>query len=229
LQDWSVEPSFDIEFPGQTELGVRYERAFERFAGLEFDKWSSTGRFSTSWLPWLDLGVHVGLGTSISYYPAAGLAPALGNERGGEVSVTFKPVSQFRVDETYLYSRLDARDADTTCGCTAPTGGAIFSNHIVRTKATYQFTRALSGRAIIDYEAVRPNPSRVRLEDSRRLGVDVLFTYLLNPWTAVYVGYTDSLENLMLPGPGLAPIRSGGAHTSVGRQVFVKLSYLLRY
>ena len=61
---------------------------------------------------------------------------------------------------------------------------------------------------------------------------DILFTYLLNPGTALYVGYTDRYENL-----GVDPTlpfalrlqRIGQPTTPTGRQFFVKLSYLLRF
>jgi len=64
----------------------------------------------------------------------------------------------------------------------------------------------------------------------RKWGIDVLFTYLAHPGTALYFGYTDRYENLQfLPGPPreLGPSRS--PDMSVGRQFFVKASYLLRF
>jgi hypothetical protein len=54
-------------------------------------------------------------------------------------------------------------------------------------------------------------------------------TYLINPWTALYVGYTDFYENLALD-LTLPPYlhHTGLPGTSTGRQFFVKLSYLIR-
>jgi hypothetical protein len=44
------------------------------------------------------------------------------------------------------------------------------------------------------------------------------------------VGYTDTYENWVLGSPGQRPnSRSASPTTSVGRQAFVKISYLLRY
>jgi hypothetical protein len=75
---------------------------------------------------------------------------------------------------------------------------------------------------------VLPNVALVDLERRKDVTADVLFTYLLNPGTALYVGYTDRYESLDPPGAGAAgpllpPFRS------VGRQVFVKASYLFRF
>ena len=68
------------------------------------------------------------------------------------------------------------------------------------------------------------------LDDEKRFDVDVLVTYLVNPWTAVYVGYTDAYENREIGGLLERPVvRSGVPMTSVGRQLFVKVSYLFRY
>jgi len=52
----------------------------------------------------------------------------------------------------------------------------------------------------------------------------------VNPGTAFYVGYTDRYENLAI-GSGSPPslFRSRSPDMSVGRQVFVKLSYLWRF
>jgi hypothetical protein len=72
------------------------------------------------------------------------------------------------------------------------------------------------------------------------MNFDVLFTYLLHPGTAVYVGYNSNLENVdpslcvHLPGseqcdpngPGL--LRSPYRLTNDGRQLFIKISYLFR-
>lgn len=58
----------------------------------------------------------------------------------------------------------------------------------------------------------------------------MLVTYLLNPGTAIYLGCTDNYANVQIlpttpPSIGL----THDADTSVGRQFFVKVSYLLRF
>jgi predicted porin len=107
----------------------------------------------------------------------------------------------------------------------APT---VFNNHITRTKLNYQFTRELSLRLIMDYNAVLPNALLAAQQRTKRVTGDVLLTYLLSPGTAFYMGYTDQYANLALqPGsPGLIPTNS--PTTSTGRQFFVKVSYLFR-
>jgi hypothetical protein len=93
----------------------------------------------------------------------------------------------------------------------------------------YQFTRALSLRGIVDYNAILPNTALVSLERRKHLTADLLLTYLVHPGTAVYIGYTDGYDNLRTD-PIDGGLRLGGGPTlSTGRQVFVKSSYLFRF
>jgi hypothetical protein len=100
----------------------------------------------------------------------------------------------------------------------------------VRSKLNYQFNREMSVRVIVDYESVLPNSTLVALEKGKQIGVDALFTYMLNPGTAFYVGYTDVYDNWRLD-PALPPnlIRTDFPGLNTGRLFFVKLSYLFRF
>jgi hypothetical protein len=100
----------------------------------------------------------------------------------------------------------------------------------MRSKLNYQFNRELSLRAIFDYNAVLPNSLLVNLEREKRITTDFLLTYLLNPGTALYIGYTDNYENLTLvPGTPSTLLRTGVPTTSTGSRLFVKISNLFRY
>jgi hypothetical protein len=202
-----------------TNLYVGHMQSFERFDGIDFRKSFTVVDFNSEWLKWLALSINVGTGDRINYYPAPGLRPFLAKAFESSFGLRIQPSSRLRVDETYLYSHL-ASDTDPS---------SIFNNHIFRSKVNYQFSREFSLRAIVDYNAILPNSSLVNLERTKRFGLDFLFTYLLHPGTAVYVGYTDIYENLHLD-PSVPPNlqRTGMPDTSAGRQFFVKLSYLLR-
>jgi hypothetical protein len=228
LQEWTVEPALEVELPGQTVLGVRQWTSFERFAGIDFRPTQAAVYGDTSWLDWLSTEVFYRWGTGINYYPPGGIAPFLGNAQEVQASATFRPTSRLRLDETYLFSSLTVGGHSSLPASLS--GADIFNNHIVRSRVNYQFTKRLSTRLIVVYEAVLPNETLVSLEREKRLAFDVLATYMVNPWTAVYVGYTDAYANLLLEDPLERPVTRGGAPTtSVGRQLFVKVSYLLKY
>lgn len=185
-------------------------------------------RASTEWFSWLGGNVHYFRGSGINYYPAGGLQPFLGTEQSLESGFTLRPYSRLRLDLSYLYSDLST-SSDSALPPEAPRG-RIFANHLLRTRLNYQFTRELSGRVIVDYESLSPNQALIDLDHERRFNTDVLFTYLVNPWTAIYVGYSDGYENRpVAPVASPPPSRADLPLTSTGRQVFVKLSYLFRY
>ena len=126
------------------------------------------------------------------------------------------------MDETYIYDRLGK-----LASIDVPSG-TVFNNHLFRTKINYQFTRALSVRAIVDYDATLPNPSLVDLDRSKRITIDVLFTYLLNPGTAIYAGYSNQRENLSLDRQA-SLLRTNSPGLTTQRQIFIKMSYLFRF
>ena len=228
LQDWEAGAELQLELKGQTELEAGYRSSMERFGGTEFRKHDIGFDVSTAWLKWLELSAEFGTGREINFFPSAGRAPFLADATEGEASITLKPLPQLRLSQTYLYTRLGARDGVPG----ALPGDVIVSNHIWRSRASYQFTRSLSLRAIVDYNAVLPDPLLIDLEREKRFSADVLATYLVNPWTAFYVGYTDGYGNVDIE---VDPIfsdrlrRTDSVFNSTGRQLFVKTSYLFRF
>jgi hypothetical protein len=226
LQDWETNAEVQVELKRQTEIEVGVEQAMERFGGVEFRKHGVSAEISTAWLRWLEMSAEIGTGREINFFPSSGLAPFLANAAEAELSITLKPRPQLRLDQTYIYTRLGARD---DVPGVAP-DARIVANHIWRSRASYQFSRALSLRAIVDYNAVLPDPQLIDLEREKTFTADVLATYLVNPWTAFYVGYTDGYGNLEIDPvfrDRLRPTES--VFNSTGRQVFVKMSYLLRF
>lgn len=224
-QDWLLQPGWNFEWKGQTGLDIFHSQAFELFEGIEFRKQSTGIFFRTEWIKWLAFSGSLRSGTDINFFPAGDLDPFLGRSTSARASITLRPVPPLNYDLTYVYSRLDTSDDSRLAG--APAGLPVFSNHIVRSRLNYQFTRELSVRGIVDYNGVERNPSVVSQDRRRRLAADVLGTYLLNPWTAVYVGYTDAYENLLLEIDNSAR-GSRFPRTSTGRQLFVKVGYLWR-
>ncbi len=85
-------------------------------------------------------------------------------------------------------------------------------------------------RFILDYESVLPNSSLVDLEKTKQPVFDALLTYLLNPGTALYVGYTERRENLAMEySEQRSVFRTQYPNLRTDRQVFLKLSYLFRF
>jgi hypothetical protein len=228
LQDWLAEGNFVVEFTRQTELRFGYFEEFLLFQGLDFRQHAADLSFSTDWTKWLSISAGYSKGTSVNFSPSASLPPFLANASGSNFGFTLRPRRQIRLDALYTYSGLATPQGPTflqTVG--AP---SVFNNHIARMKLNYQFTRALSVRGIVDYNAILPNPSLVNLNRTKHLGYDFLITYLVHPGTAFYIGYIDHYDNLALDQTVPPSLRFTGSPTfNTGRQFFVKLSYLLLF
>ena len=83
---------------------------------------------------------------------------------------------------------------------------------------------------IADYNAILPNSALINRDKEKHFGLDALFTYMLNPGTALHIGYTDLYDNLRLdPLESPALVRTDYPDLNTGRQLFIKLGYLLRF
>jgi predicted porin len=154
-----------------------------------------------------------------------------GDDTSVNLTLTLHPISQLTVDNSYILDRVLHNNLHH----------AVYNNHIIRTKWNYQFTKEFSLRFIAQYNGLLANPTFTSLQTEKNVNFDVLFTYLLHPGTAVYVGYNSNLENI---DPGLCLHIMGGTQCDPngngllrnnarlindGKQVFVKVSYLFRH
>ncbi len=151
--------------------------------------------------------------------------PVLANSNYAQIDATIRPIKSLAISNSYLLSRLTRYHDDLP-------GNSVFNDHIIRSKWNYQFTRDFSLRLIGQYSTLLANSARTSLQSTKNFNADVLFTYLVHPGTAVYVGYNSNLQNLD-PALGLDPNgninRTRDHFINDGRQFFVKLSYLFRY
>jgi len=224
-QDWEVDAEWSMQFTRLTSFTYTRTEAFELYNGYGFRKGYNNFVVSSEWYKWLAVAATYTQGAAVNYYPAAAYVPFVGRGQNGDLELTLRPTARLRLDEAYLYSHLA-----TPPGW--PNGGdhSIYTNHIARSKVNYQFTRALSLRAILDYNGVLPDPTLVNLDRTKRFGYDLLLTYLLHPGTALYIGYTDIYQNFLFD-PSRPPYLqySASPNMNTGRQIFAKVSYLLRF
>jgi len=177
----------------------------------------------TSWLKQVDFTGFFVSGKGVNYDPALGQAPSIGHEDQGKFTLTFHAAGRLRIDNAYLLEHIRQRDPHFTA----------VTNHILRTKWNYQFTRELSARVILQYNAVLSDPEISSLSRTKNFNADFLITYLIHPGTAIYVGYNSDLENLnrnlaVDPVTGFILTTPRG-YMNDSRQFFVKASYLFRF
>jgi hypothetical protein len=245
LQDWAVALGFQVDLTKQTTLSISRGEAYEFFDNISFRKHSTSLLVSTQPYKWISFSTRYTQGIGENFFPAPTLVPFqpfLGSTRRVNLGFTLRPSSRFRLDETLIYYRMGTRAGWTTPPFTP--GQSVFNNYLNRTKLNYQFTKELSLRLILDYNATIANLQLFDVQRSlggsddvtgpfaptKQFTTDVLLTYLLHPGTAVYVGYNNGYTDLTLR-PGAPPFVTvqGAPNNSTSRLFFVKLSYLLRF
>lgn len=226
--DWELDAGFNWEFSRQTTIGVFYQPGRERLRpedhpelseSLDFQTRSYGISFSSQYLSQLNTTSSLSFGREINLVPLAG-RPMLAHSIEASLGFTARPNRHLLSDNTYVLSRLTA----------IGTGARIFTNHILRSRWNWQFNPALALRAIFQYDTVVANPLQTRLETSRNFNADFLFTYLVNPWTALHAGYNGNLQNIaLLPTEfGRRIVRADDMYHDA-RQFFVKFSYLFQF
>jgi len=151
-------------------------------------------------------------GADINYYPSAGLAPFNARSQDATAGVQFRPGSRTRFDETYVFSRL-AGPATVFVKSSAPLQSELPTHALALAARDSRIQRGAPERT--------PGRSRTRQAYQCRLPDDLHTA----SGTAIYFGYGDRLENLL---PPVYRQRTPVPGYSTGRQVFVKVSYLIR-
>jgi hypothetical protein len=224
LKDREIEGQLNVELKAETTVQLTHIQAYELYDDLGFRPHSTELQVETKWLSWLAVDVSYAWGAAVNHDPADDLLPALGRGTEAGVRLTVRPTPRLSWESRYNFSTLR----------TIPGSALLFKEHQLREKFNYQFSRTLFIRAIIDYQ--RANANTALFDDDprqREWGTDVLFTYLLHPGTALHLGITDQYENLAvrrgLPGSDPEVVFTRSPRMSVGRQVFLKMSYLIPF
>jgi len=208
--DWSATPHFAFQWPRLTTLDVYYTAGHEslrpgevptvdRVVDTVIDRYGAN--VSSSWFSRIVGSATFFAGRAANLTPAVAIPPPAGRIADATATASIRFSRSLTTDWSYLFDRL----------IDAATGALVYSNTIVRLRIGDQFTRALSLRAIVQYNTLSVDARETSLAPQRNTNYDILFTYLTSPGTALYVGANSNF-----------------APANTGWQVFTKMSYLLR-
>lgn len=221
-----VDPSVNFRF-ATSNIGASWSDRTEvlrpqDFAGIitnqvyDTDTWRFN--YSNTSLQTLTFSGSYQAGTTINRVPLRGLLPTVADTSRLDLDVLWRPLDRLRVSNTYLHTELESRNGGTK----------IFSNEIIRSNWNYQFTPELSLRFIAQYEETDAGPA-TRLIDDKNLNFDVLLRYVINPWSAFYVGYNSNQSNFdIIEVEGERELVVTNDLRRDGNQFFVKFSYLFQ-
>jgi hypothetical protein len=214
----AVQTKFSIELPRLTTISAAALRSSQRLIPAEFplvadplalrdDRWGV--EMTTSAIPRTTAYVEYTGGTAINFVPAAGLLPYSAATRTAVATLEVHPSDVMTLQSNVIDTELRG----------------AFRHRVVRMKIGYQFTRALSVRAIVARDRLDAAAALASLVPYKRLNADFLVAWLLTPGTAVYAGYNTNYAN----DPSLESPYTALTLRNDHRQLFVKLSYLVRF
>jgi hypothetical protein len=192
-QDTWIRPQVQFRLTEFNQVFVMYEAAMERFAGVDFKKQSLSVESQVTFISWMPFFFFFETGDEINYDDEDAF---LGYSNTYGVSLTFKPSKRLQLG-TDFSKQTFWRSAG---------GERLWDYNLVREKVTYQFSKTLSVRAIVDYNFF----------DEEAFG-SLLASWVLRPGTVFFLGVdNDYLRD------------EYGRLTGSGYNVFVKFSYWWR-
>lgn len=207
LLDERVESWIDMEAPLQSNLSVNVTMRNQTFNGVRFDdQWFLHTRFDFRPTKDLQLTFHQDYGDWIDF---ANTKPA--KRTVIQPSIRYHLGRHLLFDYEHTYSKLDVE------------GGRLFRAHAPELRMVYQFNTRAFIRAILQYTDIERDPSLYAPPPpgeepvdriSRDFFTQLLFTYKVNPYTAIYAGYSDNYV-----------ADDDYDMTQVARALFVKLAY----
>jgi hypothetical protein len=192
-QDTWIRPQVQFRLTEFNQVVVMYEAAMERFAGVDFKKQSLSIESQVLFISWMPFFFFFQTGDEINYDTEDAF---LGYSNTYGVSLTFKPSKRLQLG-TDFSKQTFWRSAG---------GERLWDYNLIREKVTYQFSKTLSVRAIVDYNFF----------DKEAFG-SLLASWVLRPGTVFFLGVdNDYLRD------------EYGRLTGNGYNVFVKFSYWWR-
>lgn len=221
-----VAPSFGLRFDTNT-FSVNYTDYSETLRPKDFPG-IVTNRvykyddvqvgYSNSSLNTLSFDLSYRTGTALNLVPPRGTLPDIADQSRISFDMLWRPIDRLRVSNTYFHTELETQSGGTN----------IFSNDIIRSNWNYQFTKEWSLRFIAQYDETDAGPAS-RLTDDENLNFDLLLRYVINPWSAFYVGYNTNQSNFdIVEMEGERELVVANDLRKDGDQIFMKFSYLFQ-
>lgn len=194
IQDEWIKTYINLRFSEFSQLDLSYQRSMEQYSGIDFHKntLSLSGQFVM--IKWLSpLGFHFQTGNSIFYDPDD---PFLGYSNVYGLFMNFKPSQRLQMGIDFSKQTFWEKWG----------GKLLYDYNVIRQTTTYQLTKELSLRAIVDYNHYY-----------KKLYGSFLFSYILKPGTVFFFGLDNNL------------IRNDAGHyVQNDYNVFIKFSYWWR-
>jgi hypothetical protein len=193
LSDQWVGGNVQLRFTEFNQLNIKYRNSMERYEGIDFHKNAINLNVDFSLIGWLPFGAYFQTGDSIYYDPDD---PYLGYKNTYGVYFTFKPSKRLQYSLNFTKQTFWEERG----------GEQVYDINVVRNRLTYQISKTLSLRGILDYDHY----------DKAVYG-SFLVSWVLRPGTVFFFGVDNNLLR-----------NEFGNYSQDDYSVFVKFSYWWR-
>ena len=193
VQDRWVRATLQFRFTEFNQMFVTYRNDLERYSGVDFLKNSISIEGQNNLIRWMPFGLFLSLGDSILYDSED---PYLGWSHTYGAFIEFKPDKRLRISIS-----LTKQTFWETRG-----GEQIFDFNVIRQRTTYQISKSLSLRAIVDYNHFY-----------KKIYGSFLISFILRPGTVFFLGVDNNLFRA-----------DSGRYQQSNYGVFLKFSYWWR-
>jgi hypothetical protein len=193
VQDRWVRANLQFRFTEFNQMFVSYRNDMERYSGLDFHKNTLSIEGQNNLIEWMPFGLFFQTGSSI-YYDSED--PFLGWSNTYGIFVEFKPNKRLRLGVDVTKQTFWEKRGRNL----------VFDYNVIRARTTYQFSKVLSLRAIVDYNHFY-----------KEIYGSFLISFVLRPGTVFFLGVDNDL------------LRDDfGRYGQTNYSVFVKFSYWWR-
>jgi hypothetical protein len=188
-----VRANLQFRFTEFNYLVISFENYMERYEGIDFNKNLLAVDGENSFIKWLPFGISFSTGHSISYDPDD---PFLGwnNEYG--LFLNFKPNKRLQIRVDFSKSTFWEKRG----------GKQLWDYNVLRQRTTYQISKTLSLRAIVDYNHFY-----------KKFFGSFLVSYILRPGSVFFLGFDSNFLRDEV-----------GKYNRQNYNVFLKFSYWWR-
>lgn len=192
LDQWA-KATVHLRFTEFNQVNISFQNNMERYQDINFWENSLSVEGDLSLIGWLPLGFFFRTGHSIYYDPDD---PFLGWSNIYELSLAVKPNKRLRMGLSFSKQTFWKKRG----------GEQIFDFNVIRQRTTYQLTKSLSLRAIVDYNHFY-----------KQIYGSFLISYIYRPGTVFFFGVDNNLLR-----------DEAGKYGQTDYSVFIKFSYWWR-
>lgn len=193
LIDQWANASLDLRFTEFSQMNISFRNSMERYEAIDFNKNSFSIDSSINLIGWLPFGIYFSTGHSIFYDPDD---PYLGWSNAYGLFFNLKPNKRLQMAVDFSKQTFWKKRG----------GEQVFDYNAVRQRTTYQISKTLSLRAIVDYNHF-----------NKEIYGSFLVSWILKPGTVFFLGIDNNLLR-----------EESGRYAQTDYSVFMKFSYWWR-